>query len=147
MDSPLKFRPSLMRCARMMSDEVNMLLLPHNLNYSLWQVLYVIQHRQGCTSIEIADYLNVSKPSIAKRIHSLMHLNVLQQVETEDKRKKKLILSQNGQQIYEDCSKLIDRFEQSLIQNFDSKLLEQSTYLLQQIIQQLEASKLGGIHD
>ena len=147
MNSPLKFRPSLMRCARMMSDEVNMLLLPHNLNYSLWQVLYVIQHRQGCTSIEIADYLNVSKPSIAKRIHSLMQLHVLQQVETEDKRKKKLILSQNGQQLYEDCSKLIDRFEQSLIQNFDSELLNQSTHLLQQIIQQLEASKSGGIHD
>ena len=36
-----------------MSDEINTILLQHQLNYSLWQVLYVIQLKQGCTSIDI----------------------------------------------------------------------------------------------
>ena len=45
--NPLNFRASLLRCARLMSDEINIILLPHQLNYSLWQVLYVIQLKQG----------------------------------------------------------------------------------------------------
>jgi DNA-binding MarR family transcriptional regulator len=131
----------------MMSDEINTLLLPYRLNYSLWQVLFVIQQRNGCTSIEIADYLNVSKPSIAKRIHSLMQLNVLQHIETEDKRKKMLILSPNGEQLFSICSEIIDQFEQNLIQHFETDLLQTSSNLLQRIIQRLEYSKSGDIHD
>ena len=70
MSPPLGFRSAMLRCARMLSDEVNTLLIPYQLNYSLWQVMYVIQEMNGCTSIEIAEILNVSKPSIAKRIHT-----------------------------------------------------------------------------
>jgi DNA-binding MarR family transcriptional regulator len=147
MNSPLKFRSSVLRCARMMSDEINTLLLPYRLNYSLWQVLFVIQQRNGCTSIEIADYLNVSKPSIAKRIHSLMQLNVLQHIETDDKRKKMLVLSPCGEQLFCKCAETIDQFEQNLIQHFDAELLQTSSNLLQQIIQHLEYSKSGDIHD
>ncbi|MGE8560289.1 MAG: MarR family transcriptional regulator, partial [Acinetobacter sp.] len=47
MSPQLKFRASLLRCARLMSDEINTILLPYQLNYSLWQVLYVIQLKQG----------------------------------------------------------------------------------------------------
>ena len=89
MNSLLGFRSSLLRCARMMSDEVNTLLLPYQLNYSLWQVMFVIREKGCCTSIEMAEHLNVSKPSIAKRIQALSALNVLTHIETEDKRQKK----------------------------------------------------------
>lgn len=147
MDFPLNFRSSLLRCARIVSDHINHLLLPCNLNYSLWQVMYVIQHKQGCTSIEIADYLNVSKVSIAKRIHSLMQLDVLQQIETSDKRQKKLILSRNGQSLFQQGSRLIEQFEYDLTQHFDPEILKNSIDLLQQSIQLIEMSKLGATHE
>ncbi len=51
--------------------------------------MFVIREKGGCTSIEMAEYLNVSKPSIAKRVHALTAFNVLAHVETEDKRQKK----------------------------------------------------------
>src|SRR5690606_13852316 len=122
MSPQLKFRASLLRCARLLSDEINTILLPHQLNYSLWQVLYVIQLKQGCTSIDIAEYLNVSKPSIAKRIHALMQLEVLEQVDTEDKRQKKLILSQKGIQLFQICSEKMDVFEQQLLFSLDQDM-------------------------
>ncbi|OTG87123.1 MarR family transcriptional regulator [Acinetobacter sp. ANC 4558] len=130
-----------------MSDEINTLLVPYKLNYSLWQVLFVIEDRHGCTSIEIADYLNVSKPSIAKRIHSLMLLNVLQQVETDDKRQKKLILSPTGRELFKQCSHVVDEFESRLIQTLDSEQVKQSTTLLQQLTDQLEKSRRGDLHE
>lgn len=145
--SPLGFRSSLLRAARMMSDNINTLLLPHKLNYSLWQVLYVIQQMQGCTSIEIAEYLNVSKPSIAKRIQSLIQLDVLQHIETADKREKKFILSSYGQQLFLHCSNLIDQFEQYLTQHLSTDALGQTTQLLNQLTSQLENVNLEHIHE
>jgi len=131
----------------MMSDEINVLLLPHQLNYSLWQVLYTINIHGGCTSIQIAEYLNVSKPSIAKRIQVLMQLNVLQQIETEDKRQKKLTLSPYGEELFEKCYKLVDQLEEQLIKEFDPILIDQTNNFLLELTCKLETSKSGSIHD
>ncbi|WP_374666561.1 MarR family winged helix-turn-helix transcriptional regulator [Acinetobacter sp.] len=143
MNSQLGFRASLMRCARMFSDEVNTILLPYQLNYSLWQVMFVIQEKQGCTSIEIAEYLNVSKPSIAKRTRILAQLNVVSQVQTDDKRQKKLVLSAAGQKLYQQCAAEIGQFEQQLIQPFNPQEILKSTALLNEISAALETRTAG----
>ncbi|WP_166170083.1 MarR family transcriptional regulator [Acinetobacter sp. SA01] len=137
----LNFRASLLRCARLMSDEINTILLPHQLNYSLWQVLYVIQLKQGCTSIDIAEYLNVSKPSIAKRIHALIQLEVLDQVDTEDKRQKKLILSIKGQQLFAVCSEKLDLFEQQLLLPLDQAAQNSTLNTLHKLMEHLQEMK------
>ena len=143
MPDPLKFRASLLRCARLMSDEINIILLPHQLNYSLWQVLYVIQLKQGCTSIDIAEYLNVSKPSIAKRIHTLMQLEVLEQVDTENKRQKKLILSQKGVELFKICSEKMDVFEQQLLLPLDQDSQNCALAPLHTLMNHLQELKSG----
>jgi DNA-binding MarR family transcriptional regulator len=146
MPTPLKFRTVLLRSARLMSDQVNALLLPHQLNYSLWQVMYVLQARQGCTSIEIAQYLNVSKPSIAKRMHTLNQLGLLQYLNSADKREKKVMLSLDGQHLFALCAAEIDVLEQRVLHGIDDKQLQQSLDLLHQLIQQLESSVSGDVH-
>lgn len=146
MPTPLKFRTALLRSARLMSDQVNALLLPHQLNYSLWQVMYVLQDRQGCTSIEIAQYLNVSKPAITKRIHALNQLGLLLQLSSSDKREKKLMLSQHGQSVFARCAAKIDALEQRLLSGVDPMQLQHSLALLQQLTQQLELSIAGEQH-
>ena len=143
MSPQLKFRASLLRCARLLSDEINTILLPHQLNYSLWQVLYVIQLKQGCTSIDIAEYLNVSKPSIAKRIHALMQLEVIEQVDTEDKRQKKLILSQKGIQLFQICSEKMDVFEQQLLFSLDQDMQKITLTTLHTLMDHLQDLKSG----
>lgn len=143
MPSPLKFRTLLLRCSRLMSDEYNVILLPHQLNYSLWQVLYIIQEQIEITSIDIAQYLNVSKPSIAKRIHVLIGLELIEQVDTVDKRQKKLKLSQHGQILYQTCSEKIDLFEQQLLMKIAPVDLKQSTEMLTQLLDHLEHKSTG----
>lgn len=143
MSPQLKFRASLLRCARLMSDEINTILLPYQLNYSLWQVLYVIQLKQGCTSIDIAEYLNVSKPSIAKRIHALMQLEVLEQVDTEDKRQKKLILSAKGIDLFQICSEKMDVFEQQLLLPLDQNSQTCTLDTLHTLMDHLQELKTG----
>jgi len=147
MSPPLGFRSAMLRCARMLSDEVNTLLIPYQLNYSLWQVMYVIQEMNGCTSIEIAEILNVSKPSIAKRIHILIQQNIVMQVETDDKRQKKMVLTATGLKLYEQCSKEIDLLEQQLLHPFLATQIDVSTQLMNDLIDILNVRKIGATHD
>lgn len=143
MPTPLKFRTVLLRCARFLSEEINVILASHQLNYSLWQVVYLINERQGITSIEIAKYLQVSKPAIAKRVQRLIELDILEQADSIDKREKKLALTQHGHSIYLLCSELIDTHEQSLISAFDSEELDQSIQILSKVLSALENQKMG----
>lgn len=146
MNSRLGFRSSLLRSSRMICDEINTLLLPYQLNYSLWQVMFVIHEKQSCTSIDIATYLNVSKPSITKRTLILSQLGVLTQLETQDKRQKKLTLSDSGLALYQSCAVVIDEFEDSMIQQFDREDILRSTVILNILIDKLSTKTSGNDH-
>ena len=143
MNSTPTFRASLLQTARLINDEINIILLPYQLNSSFWQALYVIHKKEGCTSIEIAEYLNVSKPSIAKRINALIDLDLLEQIPTEDKRQKKFILSTKGEVLYKECSSLIDEFENNLLKDFLDNDISTTKKLLTQLSQKILSSNQG----
>lgn len=136
-----QFRTSLLQCARLISHDINRLLEPIQMNYSLWQVLYVIEQKNSCTALEIADYLLVSKPSITKRIKALSDLAVIEQIVTTDKRQKKLTLSHYGQQFYQQCAELISRYEQQLLAPFSMQQKQATHLLLKQLIASIQSSK------
>lgn len=137
----LKFRTVLLRSARLLSDEFNEILLQHQLNYSLWQVLYLIQDQPEINANEIAKYLNVSKPSITKRVHSLMHLELIQALDGVDKRAKNLSLTEKGLLMFKTCSEQIDSYEKTLLSSFTPHVLEQSFDTLNQLLNQLQQPK------
>ncbi|MGN0935585.1 MarR family winged helix-turn-helix transcriptional regulator [Acinetobacter amyesii] len=146
MNSTLGFRSSLLRCARLMSDEINTILLPYHLNYSLWQVMFVIREKTACTSIEMAEYLNVSKPSITKRVKILAQMDILSHVQTDDKRQKKMMLSETGRELFQQCAKDIDAFEQRLIARLASQDIQHSIQILHRVMQELEHRNVGDDH-
>lgn len=143
MPTRLKYRTALLRCARLFSDELNHVLTPFQLNYSLWQVIYVLNEKIECTSIELAQYLNVSKPSITKRIQVLEQLDLIEYLHTNDKRQKMLTLNIKGQQLYTQCSDAIDNYESNLMQHFDPDQLNQSLEVLGQLMAVLETNALN----
>ena len=140
---PPKIRTVLLRSARLMSEMINEVLEAYQLNYSLWQVIYLIHEHQCITSIDLSKILKVSKPSIAKRIQVLLQLNIIEPVKSLDKREKKLQLTAHGYSVFSDCSKMIDVAEQDLLSNFQIKDLQQTFETLEQILQKLENNKHG----
>lgn len=138
-----KIRTVLLRSARLMSEMINEVLETYQLNYSLWQVIYLIHEHQCITSIDLSKILKVSKPSIAKRIQVLLQLNIIEPVKSLDKREKKLQLTAHGYSVFSDCSKMIDVAEQDLLSNFQIKDLQQTFETLEQILQKLENNKRG----
>ena len=140
---PPKIRTVLLRSARLMSEMINEVLETYQLNYSLWQVIYLIHEHQCITSIDLSKILKVSKPSIAKRIQVILQLNIIEPVKSLDKREKKLQLTAHGYSVFSDCSKMIDVAEQDLLSNFQIKDLQQTFETLEQILQKLENNKRG----
>ena len=140
---PPKIRTVLLRSARLMSEMINEVLEAYQLNYSLWQVIYLIHEHQCITSIDLSKILKVSKPSIAKRIQVLLQLNIIEPVKSLDKREKKLQLTAHGYSVFSDCSKMIDVAEQDLLSNFQINDLQQTFETLEQILQKLENNKRG----
>ena len=140
---PPKIRTVLLRSARLMSEMINEVLEAYQLNYSLWQVIYLIHEHQCITSIDLSKILKVSKPSIAKRIQVILQLNIIEPVKSLDKREKKIQLTAHGYSVFSDCSKMIDVAEQDLLSNFQIKDLEQTFETLEQILQKLENNKRG----
>ena len=140
---PPKIRTVLLRSARLMSEMINEVLEAYQLNYSLWQVIYLIHEHQCITSIDLSKILKVSKPSIAKRIQVLLQLNIIEPVKSLDKREKKIQLTAHGYSVFSDCSKMIDVAEQDLLSNFQIKDLQQTFETLEQILQKLENNKRG----
>ena len=138
-----KIRTVLLRSARLMSEMINEVLEAYQLNYSLWQVIYLIHEHQCITSIDLSKILKVSKPSIAKRIQVILQLNIIEPVKSLDKREKKLQLTAHGYSVFSDCSKMIDVAEQDLLSNFQIKDLQQTFETLEQILQKLETNKRG----
>ena len=138
-----KIRTVLLRSARLMSEMINEVLEAYQLNYSLWQVIYLIHEHQCITSIDLSKILKVSKPSIAKRIQVLLQLNIIEPVKSLDKREKKIQLTAHGYSVFSDCSKMIDVAEQDLLSNFQIKDLQQTFETLEQILQKLETNKRG----
>ena len=128
-----KIRTVLLRSARLMSEMINEVLETYQLNYSLWQVIYLIHEHQCITSIDLSKILKVSKPSIAKRIQVLLQLNIIEPVKSLDKREKKLQLTAHGYSVFSDCSKMIDVAEQDLLSNFQINDLQQTFETLEQI--------------
>ena len=140
---PPKIRTVLLRSARLMSEMINEVLEAYQLNYSLWQVIYLIHEHQCITSIDLSKILKVSKPSIAKRIQVILQLNIIEPVKSLDKREKKLQLTAHGYSVFSDCSKMIDVAEQDLLSNFQINDLQQTFETLEQILQKLENNKRG----
>ncbi|MGL4673748.1 MAG: MarR family winged helix-turn-helix transcriptional regulator [Wohlfahrtiimonas sp.] len=136
------FRMALIRCARLFSDEINTLLEPYQLNFSLWQALYAIHQKKECTSIEIAEELNVSKPSITKRMQALEKLQLIQPLPSIDKRQKLFCLSNQGYELYQLCAQKIDALEKSLLSDFAQSDTTQTQQLLTQLIDTLQHRKM-----
>ncbi|WP_077927909.1 MarR family winged helix-turn-helix transcriptional regulator [Wohlfahrtiimonas populi] len=136
------FRIALIRSARLFSDEINTLLEPYQLNFSLWQALYAIHQKKECTSIEIAEELNVSKPSITKRMQALEKLQLIQPLPSIDKRQKLFCLSNEGHKLYQICANQIDALEENLLSAFAESDTEQTQHLLTQLIATLQQRKM-----
>ena len=141
MDTTSRFRFALLRCARLLGDEMNAVLIEHGLNYSLWQSLVIIKMNGQCTALDIAQELRISKPAVTKRLNTLMEMNCIESQPMTDKRQKLLQLSERGEQQLQQCCGKSDVLEAELLQDFNKDELKRAHAFVLEFMHSLQARK------
>lgn len=117
MSDLLPFRILLLRSGRIFTDKINQLLQTSELNYSLWQALFVIAQSDQTTLIEISNELSISQPAVSKRIYDLERKRLIECVPSINRREKIVQLTPTGLSLYEKCKMQIETLEQKQLEN------------------------------
>ncbi|MFJ7975363.1 MarR family winged helix-turn-helix transcriptional regulator [Peribacillus sp. NPDC096379] len=95
---------------------MNELLSAYNLSYSLWQVIVFVKNNGPSTLVDISNHYNVEKPTITRRVHRLEELQIVRQIPGKDRREKIIQLTESGEEIYQECRKMITNLEYSVME-------------------------------
>jgi MarR family transcriptional regulator, transcriptional regulator for hemolysin len=101
---------------RPLITNLNELLAPYHLSYSLWQVIFYLKNEGPSTLVDISNYYNVEKPTITRRVHRLEELQMVRQIPGKDRREKIIQLTELGEEIYQACRKKITDLENSVME-------------------------------
>ncbi|MBN6206676.1 winged helix DNA-binding protein [Ralstonia pickettii] len=110
---------------RPLINKLNELLNEHGLSYSLWQVIFYLNENGLSTLVDVANYYNVEKPSITRRVHRLEEMQIVKAIPSEDRREKIIQLTDSGKEIYQICRKKITDLEKNAME--DISMNEQQT--------------------
>ncbi|WP_346931214.1 MarR family transcriptional regulator, partial [Clostridium sp.] len=79
---------------RPLVSKLNELLGEYNLSYSLWQVIYYLKNNGPSSLVDIANYYNIEKPSVTRRVNSLEEKLMVRAISSKDKREKIIELTE-----------------------------------------------------
>lgn len=113
------------RLYRPLINTINEILSEYDLSYSLWQVIYSAKHYGPITLVEIAKRYNVEKPTITRRVNYLEERQLIEKVESRDKREKLIRLTETGEKLYSVCRVKITEFEIKMLDDVSEKEIEQ----------------------
>lgn len=101
---------------RKLITELNALMGPYELSYSLWLVLYYVKNNGPSTLVEISNYYEVEKPTITRRVQRLEELQMVEQIPGKDKRERVMSLTTLGEEVYQECRRKITDLEYCIME-------------------------------
>ena len=100
---------------RPFETQLNEQLSKHGLHRTQWSVLYYLVMTEFATSVEIARIMGVEKPNIARTMKSLIEMGYVDTIQGQDKREKRLVVTDKGMEIFNEIRTTVDAFEQQLL--------------------------------
>jgi len=100
---------------RPLVSKLNELLGQYDLSYSLWQVIFYLKTNGPSSLVDIANYYNIEKPSITRRVYRLEEKLIVRAISSKDKREKIIELTEKGEELYKVCRKRITELEHNVM--------------------------------
>ncbi|CUU49812.1 MULTISPECIES: MarR family winged helix-turn-helix transcriptional regulator [Clostridium] len=100
---------------RPLISKLNELLGEHDLSYSLWQVILYLKNNQPSSLVDIANYYNIEKPSITRRVQRLEERLIVKTISGKDRREKIIELTEIGEELYDVCRERITQLENDVV--------------------------------
>ncbi|WP_238900913.1 MarR family transcriptional regulator [Clostridium sp. YIM B02500] len=110
---------------RPLISKLNELLGEYDLSYSLWQVILYLKNNQPSSLVDIANYYNIEKPSITRRVQRLEERLIVKTISGKDRREKIIELTEIGEKLYDVCRERITQLENDVVKGIseDDKII------------------------
>lgn len=106
---------------RPFENQLNSLLTKHQIQRAQWTVLFYLAKYESVTLVELSHYLGVEKPTTTRTVHRLQEQGYVEQMESSDKREKRMRLTNSGEKVYHDIRLYVDQFEQEILQGINEE--------------------------
>ncbi|WP_455662096.1 MarR family winged helix-turn-helix transcriptional regulator [Pradoshia sp.] len=104
-----------LQLSRSFTKNLNEHLAAHGMFHSQWVIIHFLKRNGPATLSEIVQYLNVEKPTVTRTVSRLEERNLIVQLESTDKRLKRIDLTKAGEEMYELCNEAALNYEKTVI--------------------------------
>ena len=116
-------------------DQLNKILGEYRLNRPQWTIMYILFNYGPQTLVEISKYQSIEKPAISRTVNSLEILGYIKSFPGSDKRKKNILLTEQGEELYKVFRKEIDEFQLEKLAGISVSEQEQFLTIIERIKQ------------
>jgi len=134
----LSFFHHQLQFSRYFTKKLNERLSEIGLYQSQWQIVYYLKHYGASTLVEISRYLNVEKPTITRTVDRLEKNLLIEKISSQDKRERKIKLTEKGNQVYEKAIEVVDAFEKELMLGISKDELNTSLRIIKTLKERLQ---------
>ncbi|WP_144554949.1 MarR family transcriptional regulator [Bacillus sp. X1(2014)] len=121
MKTSQKFFHQLLMLYRPFENKLNFHLAEHQLHRAQWSIFHCLSNNGPATLVELSHYLYVEKPTVTRTINRLEELGYVEQVPSNDKREKRIQLTELGKKVYTDVRVTIDQFENDILKGISEQ--------------------------
>lgn len=103
--------------SRTFTKKLNEQLAKVDLFHSQWLIVYFLKQNGSSTLVEISSYLNVEKPTVTRTVNRLEERKLIERILGNDKRERRIQLTDLGERTYLDAKKAVEEFEIQLMKD------------------------------
>lgn len=127
-----------LQVSRSFTKKLNEHLAAHAMFHSQWAIIHFLKKNGPASLSEIVQYLNVEKPTVTRTVSRLEERKLIEQLESTDKRLKRIDLTKAGQEMYELCKKTTMDYEKTVIADVTEEELDIAMNVLKKMQKQLQ---------
>ncbi len=100
-----------LQLSRLLVNKLNEQLTENEFYHSQWLVLNYLKNYGASTLVDISDYLHVEKSAITRTVNRLEQNQLIMQIPSEDKRQRKMQLTEEGEEKFTLGRKTVEEIE------------------------------------
>ncbi|MBS4213417.1 MULTISPECIES: MarR family winged helix-turn-helix transcriptional regulator [Neobacillus] len=106
---------TLHQLSRRLTNKLNEALKPTGLYGSQWAVIFVLKNKGSLTQKELSEYLAVEAPPMTRTIQRMVKQGYVKQIPGQDKREKRVELTDEAHAKYPEWEKIVIELNKSLL--------------------------------
>ena len=127
--------------SRLLANRISKNLSSHQVTAEQWGILASLWKNNGQTQQSLADISNKNKASITHLVDNLEKRKLVERkTDADDRRNKKIFLTEEGKALQESLSKIVKKTTQDAARDIDKKELKAAKKVLKKVIENLNTA-------